>query len=229
PCRTSGRASRGRDHDRSAARASTDRGTLEVVGSGGPMTNPFRTPGPRALLWALGLLLLARLPAVQGVGVFAVLRGPLGLVIAVGAVLVAVAPLGAPAGARLVGAAAGARSALLFAAAAAFLLLAGLHYTSQLRVSGDEPHYLIQAQSLWRDHDLDLRNNYEGEDWREDTPGPVAPHHRAPPRRGPPPPPAGRPPAAPAARPPRPVRDCPSCPLPSTRSAGGRRVSSSSR
>jgi hypothetical protein len=97
---------------------------------------------------------------------------------------VALTPLWAPAGARLVRAAADTRSAVLFASAAAFLLAVGLHYTSQLRVSGDEPHYLIQAQSLWRDHDLDLRNNYEGDDWREYTPGPVAPHYGAPRRDG---------------------------------------------
>jgi hypothetical protein len=148
------------------------------------MANPFRAPGPRAPLWALGLLLLARLPALQDVGVLAVLRGPLGVALAVVAVLVALAPLGAPAGARLVEAAAGTPSVVLFGAATAFLLAIGLHYTSQLRVSGDEPHYLIQAQSLWRDHDLDLRNNYEGEDWREYTPGPVAPHFGAPRRDG---------------------------------------------
>jgi hypothetical protein len=28
-------------------------------------------------------------------------------------------------------------------------------------VSGDEPHYLMIAESLWRDGDLDLRNNYQ--------------------------------------------------------------------
>ena len=36
----------------------------------------------------------------------------------------------------------------------------GLYYASRLAVSGDEPHYLVMAQSLWRDHDLDLRDDY---------------------------------------------------------------------
>jgi len=66
--------------------------------------------------------------------------------------------------------------------AAAFLLFAavGLHYAAWLPPSGDEPHYLVMAQSLWRDHDLDLRNEYEGEEWSEYTPGPVRPHWGSP-------------------------------------------------
>src|SRR5262245_11511092 len=148
------------------------------------MANPFRAPGPRAPLWALGLLVAARLPGLEGVGALAVLRGPLGLVLAVLAVLVALAPLGAPSGGRLVRSLSRARSGALFLGAVAVLLPVALSYTTRLRVSGDEPHYLIQAQSLWRDGDLDLRNNYENEDWREYTPGPVAPHYGAPRRDG---------------------------------------------
>ena len=48
--------------------------------------------------------------------------------------------------------------------------------TGRLRVTGDEPHYLIISASVVRDQDLDVRNNYE-EDFR--TPeiyGPVNPH-----------------------------------------------------
>jgi hypothetical protein len=148
------------------------------------MANPFRAPGPRAPLWALALLLSARVPALESVGALAVLRGPLGVVLALLAVLMALAPLGSPAARRLVDAAARARSGALLVAALAVLIPVALYYTSRLRVSGDEPHYLIQAQSLWRDGDLDLRNNYEGEQWREYTPGPVAPHYGAPRRDG---------------------------------------------
>ena len=60
----------------------------------------------------------------------------------------------------------------------------GSAYTPRLRVSGDEPHYLLMAQSLWRERDLDLRDNLAREDWREYTPGPVAPHYGAPRRDG---------------------------------------------
>jgi hypothetical protein len=64
----------------------------------------------------------------------------------------------------------------------AFALFAavGLHYTASLRVTGDEPHYLIMAQSLAREGDLDLRDNYAREDWREYTPGPLVPHYGEP-------------------------------------------------
>jgi hypothetical protein len=59
-------------------------------------------------------------------------------------------------------------------------MVVGLSYTLRLRVSGDEPHYLLMAQSLWREHDLDLRDNHAREDWREYTPGPIVPHYAAP-------------------------------------------------
>jgi hypothetical protein len=66
--------------------------------------------------------------------------------------------------------------------AGAFVLFAavGLHYAAWLPPSGDEPHYLVMAQSLWRDHDLDLRDEYESEEWREYTPGPIRPHWGSP-------------------------------------------------
>jgi hypothetical protein len=36
-----------------------------------------------------------------------------------------------------------------------------------MRITGDEPHYLMITHSLIYDHDLDLRNNYVNEDWRQ--------------------------------------------------------------
>ncbi|MET0551754.1 MAG: hypothetical protein ABW221_01875 [Vicinamibacteria bacterium] len=68
------------------------------------------------------------------------------------------------------------------ALAVAFALLgsAGLWYVSGLRVSGDEPHYLLMAQSLWNERDLDLRDNFDRQDYLEYTPGPVAPHYGSP-------------------------------------------------
>jgi hypothetical protein len=33
--------------------------------------------------------------------------------------------------------------------------------------SGEEPHYMIMMQSLWRDHDLKIQNNYERKDYEE--------------------------------------------------------------
>lgn len=45
-------------------------------------------------------------------------------------------------------------------------LLAGFFYAEHQRPTGDEPHYLIIAQSLIKDHDLDLKNNYNQKDYR---------------------------------------------------------------
>jgi len=70
--------------------------------------------------------------------------------------------------------------ALLFVGFAA----AGLHYASRLQASGDEPHYLLMAQSLWQEGDLDLRDNYAREDFLDYTPGPLVPHYAAPRRDG---------------------------------------------
>ena len=43
--------------------------------------------------------------------------------------------------------------------------------------SGDEPHYLVIAQSLWRDGDLKIENNHEREDYKEYYPSDLAPHY----------------------------------------------------
>ncbi len=69
---------------------------------------------------------------------------------------------------------------LLLVAAGAVYVGVGLRHAAGLQVSGDEPHYLVMAQSLWRDHDLDLRNEYDGEAWAEFVPGPLRPHWGAP-------------------------------------------------
>ncbi len=127
------------------------------------------------LAWTAGLLGLSRAAAcVRIAPVLGLLRGPLGLLLvalAVGLALAAALPRP-----RRIAPSPG----LLFGAAWALLLVVGLSYTLRLRVSGDEPHYLLMAQSLWREHDLDLRDNHAREDWREYTPGPITPHYGAP-------------------------------------------------
>lgn len=71
-----------------------------------------------------------------------------------------------------------------------FVLLAALFaglawgFVPRMEASGDEPHYLVMAQSLWREHDLDLRDNYAREDWREFRGAPTEPHYAAPRRDG---------------------------------------------
>jgi hypothetical protein len=127
------------------------------------------------LAWTGVLLALSRVPAsVRIVPVLGVLRGPAGVVLlALAGALALAAALPRPRRVR-------ASPHVLFGLAWSFLVVVGLSYTLRLRVSGDEPHYLLMAQSLWREHDLDLRDNHAREDWREYTPGPIVPHYAAP-------------------------------------------------
>ncbi len=133
---------------------------------------------------ALGLLLpigLARIdPLVERLPSLGILRGPAALVLVAVAVLLALASV-------LEGHWPGWAAA--FTRAPAWLLLVsvgtvyaavGLRHAAGLQVSGDEPHYLVMAQSLWRDHDLDLRDEYDGGEWAEFVPGPLRPHWGAP-------------------------------------------------
>lgn len=43
--------------------------------------------------------------------------------------------------------------------------------------AGDEPHYLVIAQSLWRDHDFEIGNNHDRGDYREYYPRELDPHY----------------------------------------------------
>ena len=43
--------------------------------------------------------------------------------------------------------------------------------------AGDEPHYLVIAQSLWRDGDLQIENNHNRRDYREHYPRELEPHY----------------------------------------------------
>src|SRR4029077_3326449 len=44
---------------------------------------------------------------------------------------------------------------------------------------GDEPHYLVIAQSLWRDHDLKIENNHARGDYKEYFESNLEPHYQA--------------------------------------------------
>jgi hypothetical protein len=130
------------------------------------------------IAWAAGVLAVAWSPLGRVAGFLGVLRGPLGwALLGLGLAVALVRAWG--------------RRGWpdpppwqLFAASTVILLVIGQYYTSRLRVSGDEPHYLLMAQSLWREGDLELRDNLAREDFREYTPGPVAPHWGTPRRDG---------------------------------------------
>ena len=126
--------------------------------------------------WGFGVLLLARIPlVVHAVPILGLLRGPLGWVLAILSLLVLLGEtLRLPLPTL--------RPAQVFALALLYYLLLGLPYTGRIQPSGDEPHYLIMAQSLWREGDLDLRDNFAREDYREYLPGsdPLVPHYAAP-------------------------------------------------
>lgn len=132
-----------------------------------------------ALAWGLVPFLLARAPGATAVlPALGVLRGPLGFVLLALAGGIAVARARGRRYRRPP------RTALLFAASLAVYLLTGMRYAGRLQVSGDEPYYLLMAQSLWREHDLDLEDNFARGDWREYTPGPLGTHYGAPRRDG---------------------------------------------
>ena len=137
-----------------------------------------------AMELALGLVLpigVARTsPLVERLPSLGLLRGPAALVlVAVAALLALVRVLES----RRPGwalALARAPAWVLLAAAGTLYAGVGLRHATGLQISGDEPHYLVMAQSLWRDHDLDLRDEYDGEEWAEFVPGPLRPHWGAP-------------------------------------------------
>ena len=121
-----------------------------------------RLRGLSALLLAAAVLVLAHLPVarsvVPGLGVF---TGPLGAVLVLAGALVSLgrairrpAPVVPPAW-------------LLFAASALFAAAIGLHYVRAVEPSGDEIDYLMMAQSVWREGDLDLRDNFARGDYLE--------------------------------------------------------------
>ena len=61
-----------------------------------------------------------------------------------------------------------------FAAAA---IAGGRLAATPLFPSGDEPHYIVMAQSLWRDGDLKIQNNHQRGDYREYYEGDLEPHY----------------------------------------------------
>jgi hypothetical protein len=117
------------------------------------------------LLPALAVVLVARVGAardiVPGLGLF---TGPLAPILI--ALAVAVAGLR---GRRL--RVPRAPSWLLLVLPLVALSAVGVRYVESVEASGDEVDYLLMAQSIWREGDLDLRDNFERGDFLEYVPG----------------------------------------------------------
>jgi hypothetical protein len=137
-----------------------------------------------ALELALGLVLpigVARIdPLVARLPSLGLLRGPAAWVLAGLAALLALGRVLDDRRPRWASALARTPAWLLLASSGMLYACVGLRYAAGLQPSGDEPHYLVMAQSLWRDHDLDLRDEYESEEWAEFVPGPLRPHWGSP-------------------------------------------------
>ncbi len=128
-----------------------------VLGAGLRIAAPF--------LLAASVVSLGRLPtaraALPALGLF---TGPLGpALLALGAAL------------SVVGIASQRRvrqpsEVVLFSLSFVLAAGLGLRHVARLGPTGDEIRYLIVAQSLWRDGDVDLRNNLERGDYREYVP-----------------------------------------------------------
>lgn len=72
------------------------------------------------------------------------------------------------------------RLPVLFGAAAVFYLLLSCWTTLVYPPTGDEPHYLLMAQSMWQEGDLDLTDNLGRGDFRAYYPAEQLDHHAAP-------------------------------------------------
>ena len=70
-------------------------------------------------------------------------------------------------------------AAIFLLSTAAFGTAALLLTESDMFPGGDEPHYLILMQSLWRDHDLKIENNHVREDYAEYYHASLTPDYRA--------------------------------------------------
>jgi hypothetical protein len=142
------------------------------------------TDSRRDLLWPLALaaaLLVPFLPLVpDALPVVQILAGPLAWVVWMSAVALATwvwcqsRPLVAPAWLTTPTrqAAAIGLATFLASGAAAWRLTETVLYPA-----GDEPHYLVIAQSLWRDGDFRIENNHQRRDYAEYYRQPLEPHY----------------------------------------------------
>ena len=67
----------------------------------------------------------------------------------------------------------------VFVASLVVYLACGTVWWRTVGLGGDEPHYLVITQSVWIDHDLQIENNHQRNDYRQYYGGPLAPDYLA--------------------------------------------------
>jgi len=162
-----------------------------AIAAGGAASSPdgYLLGLPRLVPGLVLIVAMAALALIagRGAGRWWLGAAPFVLLVILGARLPGIAPLAGPpiavlwiAGAVLALAAAPPRWA-----PAAFLPVVALVYglaaarvQAQVGPQGDEPHYLMVADSLLHDHDLSLEQDYAEGRYRDFHPEPLAPHYR---------------------------------------------------
>ena len=136
---------------------------------------------PRTAL-PLCLCLLAVLPWIPlpVPDLFLIWTGPALLLLWGGIVLCMVAVLIAGSGAPLPRVFSDARTAPRVAGVLAFVVFVSVRLAAVGSPGGDEPHYLLVAQSVVKDGDIKIANNYAREDYLEYWPGLLRPHYSRP-------------------------------------------------
>jgi hypothetical protein len=130
-------------------------------------------PGTATPLLFLGLAALPLVPVLAGgLPLLLLIQGP--VLVLVAAAALAVGAQRALAGRGL--AAVAASEPMLFGVAFAFFLGLGLYLPGAAGPQGDEPHYLVMTQSLLRDADLDLTNQFRERQYAEFFAGALEPH-----------------------------------------------------
>ena len=133
-----------------------------------------------APIWLLGLVILPWIP-LPVPAAFLIWAGSLRWLVWYAVTLLVLAPLMPALGRRLQGSTAAARAAARPRSVAGLLALALFCWSAwQVAPSvpgGDEPHYLVIAQSLLRDGDLKIENNHRRGDYQSYYAGPLAPHY----------------------------------------------------
>jgi hypothetical protein len=151
-------------------------GRLLIAAAAGALGAWILRRRPPAVRRPLLFLLLAAAPMVPlftgRLLILLAVQGPVLVLVAAGTLTVAIARQAAasPAASRPL------RSGALFAAAFLFYALLGSRIPGPAGPQGDEPHYLVMAQSLLSDGDLDLRDEFAHREYAPFFAGTLQPH-----------------------------------------------------